>query len=158
MSVRVRLDFWELLAAVEGGARRNVTALGQRQQPRNGAGNGWVPHIQGAIGEYVVAKHLGLHWTANPGRRNSADVGPYHVRFTPYPDGCLAVFPKDLSDAPYVLVRGGQSDPFVFEIAGGCWGADAKREYFWRSDWPHPTFCVPFESLTPLEDLEALYR
>ena len=91
----VKLSEREMLLAAASGVQREVECLRKLDSGKNaileyeknncpvGSGGLWNNHIEGALGEFAVAKFLGLY----PGaitNRNATDVGEhYEVRTRP---------------------------------------------------------------------------
>lgn len=150
----VDLTWGEATIAGHVGLLRQIKALQHGRTERYGrAANPWASHIEGAAGEYVVARALDRHWSGalNP---NGVDVGPVEVRTRGGSDYDLVIRPKDADDTPVVLVTGRIPR---FRIAGWILAGDAKRAEWWRSyDGRPPYFYVPQAALKPLESLAGV--
>jgi hypothetical protein len=153
-SVAVQLTKGETLYAVMvGGARQSAAA---RQGRRNDAAlraADWQCHIEGALGELVVAKALGRYWAPNVGGYDyGADVGRFEVRATSKPDGPLIVRDRDSDAAAYVLVTG---TPPCLEIRGWLYGREAKQDRYRAAPAGRPpAYFVPPGELHPFETLD----
>ena len=57
---KVNLTSWEMLLAAQAGIMRQVENLKIGRSAAHGAGdkNDWQLHMEGALGEYALAKHL----------------------------------------------------------------------------------------------------
>lgn len=122
----VPLTWHELHRGADVGVLRNLTAWrnGMRstygEHPTDGR---WERHVNGAIGEQVIAKALGLYWQPNIGGRDvEGDVGRWQVR-TSARRG-LIIREGDLDEAPFVLVVG---TPPRFTIVGWLYGYEARQ-------------------------------
>ena len=73
----------------------------------------WQRHIEGALSECALAKHLGVYWNKRP--HNEPDVGEVDVRTTHYLNGKLRIDPRDKDDKKYYLL----TDANLFLIL--CW-------------------------------------
>ena len=78
---KVNLTSWEMLLAAQAGIMRQVENLKIGRSAAHGAGdkNDWQLHIEGALGEYALAKHLGIFWDGK-GKLRAPDVGEMDVR------------------------------------------------------------------------------
>lgn len=102
----------------------------------------------GAVGEYAMAKWLGIDW--NPGDdldSDTGDVAGHQVRATTHEAGCLILHPTDADDHDFTLALVGD---VTVTLAGWCFGRDGKRSGWWRTDVRHPCFMVPQHALRPM--------
>lgn len=148
--IGVPVDWTEARYAADAGAMRHLTNLRKARAPRYGATeNGWTFHIEGALGELVVAKSLGRYWSPRIGVLDyGGDVGSLQIRATARPDGRLIVHPGDPDEATFVLVRG---EPPNMEIVGQIRGGDAKDPAFWFANCREPAYFIPGETLDPFD-------
>lgn len=111
---------------------------------------GLLHHVLGAIGEAMLAKHLGVFWSGTVGTiKAPGDVaGCYQVKATDLRFGKLIVQEQHDPWQPYVLAR--VRLPEV-HLVGWLWGHEAKQDKFWRIDVPYPAFFA-----WPLHDMETL--
>lgn len=151
----------ELLHCTMCGAMRQIDNLFQRRSDRYGADreNGWQTHIEGAIGEYVAAKHLGLFWEGMSvlGDLTADDVRCHvQVRFGGYPEASLILHPApgDDPDKIFVLVTGGEG--MTFTIRGWLRAKQGQCHEYWR-ERPHnrSAFFVPQETIEDAATLAA---
>ena len=64
--IRVRVTRYEVRMAAIIGVERQIEALANNLSDQHGYdGCGWDLHAEGAIGELVLAKGLGVYWTAS---------------------------------------------------------------------------------------------
>jgi hypothetical protein len=98
----------------------------------------------------MLAKHLDIYWSGTVGTISAgADVGGcYQVRCTDRTNGKLIAHHDDNDDQPFIFAR--VLLPEV-HLVGWLWGAEAKRQEFWREDVPHPAFFA-----WPLHDMDNL--
>jgi hypothetical protein len=118
-----------------------------------GPGGLWQNHIEGAMGEFAVAKFLGLY----PGGITDAkatDVGDhYEVRTRPLRYQELFLKKDDQEDKYFILVQGSYGR---YTICGWI----SAYEVFTHRDWYHNNKCktsirywVPHEFLNSIETL-----
>lgn len=151
----VTLSWTEVMTAAQVGVMRQVQNLREGRRHRFGAKDedGWGMHIEGAAGELVVAKALGLYWPG-VGRLRAADVGELQVRTRSLPTYDLIVHPDDDDDAPCVLVTGRVP---TFEVRGWLLGKDAKQPRYWKDPaGGRPAFFVPQPALHPMDALRGI--
>ena len=161
----VKLSEREMLLAASSGVQREVECLRKLESGKNvvseyeknnnqvGPGGLWQNHIEGAMGEFAVAKFLGLY----PGaitEKDATDVGDhYEVRTRPLRYQELFVKKKDKPDKYYILVQGSYGD---YTLMGWITGF----EVFARPEWFHNNsgklsynYWVPDEFLNSIETL-----
>lgn len=115
MKVLVTLTEQELEEAALGGVRRRINGLVKNRRSTHPETpdheqNWWESHVVGAIGEFAVAKALGLPWRATVGQINQKDVGEYEVRTTQLPKPVLRYRGHNDASSTYILCsyRGNQ--------------------------------------------------
>lgn len=153
MGVKVDLSWYELELAVNVGSRRQMESIRKNLQDAHGYNgeDGWTKHIEGACGEMVVAKLLGMYWDGSVNTFKRPDVGTIQVRTRSKSTYDLIVRPNDEDDSIFVLVTGVAPS---FEVVGFIRGGDAKQEAWSESYGDRPSaFFVPQESLMPIENL-----
>lgn len=138
----VQLDDSEWLHAAKVGCQRYIDGRskdrtpghGSREREREEDGGGWFWDINGACGEKVVAKWLGVPWDGCFGSLRANDAGLLEVRTTTNHDYPLRLHDVDKDDCIYVLVTG--VGP-TWRIQGFMLGVKGKRQE-WFSDRPPP--------------------
>ena len=161
----VRLTEREMLLAASSGVQREVECLRklsggesvvseyEKNNNQVGPGGLWNNHIEGAMGEFAVAKFLGLY----PGGitdKDATDVGEhYEVRTRPLEYQELFVKKKDKPDKYYILVQGSFGD---YTLKGWITGF----EVFDHPEWFHNhngklsyNYWVPHEFIYSIETL-----
>jgi hypothetical protein len=164
----VRLTEREMLLAASSGVQREVECLRklnggesvvleyEKNNNQVGPGGLWQNHIEGAMGEFAVAKFLGLY----PGGitdKEATDVGEhYEVRTRPYSYYELFVRKrekKDKEDKYFILAQGSYGE---YTIRGWI----TAYEVFVHPEWYHNNenktgyrYWVPHEFLYPILDL-----
>ena len=166
MSTRsVRLSEREMLLAASSGVQREVECLRKLNNGENvvseyeknnnqvGPGGLWNNHIEGAMGEFAVAKFLGLY----PGAitdKEATDVGEhYEVRTRPLRYQELFIKKDEKEDKYYILVQGAYGR---YTVCGWI----SAYEVFTHGDWYHNNegktsmrYWVPHEFLYSIETL-----
>lgn len=154
--VAVELTWAEVILAANVGVMRRVIALKRKVPGKYGAEDSmpwWQRDIQGALGELVLAKHLGVFWNPAIGKFNERDVAGCEVRTTPWPNGCLPIHKPD-RDGRYVLVTG-EAPRFV--IVGWKESREARRPEWWTDQNGDGRFMY-YVPQSELEDIADLYR
>ena len=113
----------------------------------------WGNSIEGALGEFALAKYLGLYPSGIAGK-DTTDVGEhYEARTRPHPLDNLFLKKKDKPDKYYVLVIGSYG---VYEIKGWI----SAPEVFVHEEWYHnndgrtsTSYWVPDEELNDINSL-----
>jgi len=125
-----------------------------REQWGNPGSKGlWGNSIEGALGEFALAKYLGVYPTGISGY-DATDVGDhYEVRTRPHPKDNLFMKKKDKKDKYYVLVIGAYG---VYELKGWI----SAPEVFYHDEWYHnnngrtsESYWVPDEALNDIGSL-----
>jgi len=118
---------------------------------------GWGEHIEGAGGEFSVAKYFGLFYNGSLGDFHAADVGRLQVRTTPLPTNRLTLHPDDKDNHPYILVTGLMP---TYTLSGWLYGREGKKAEYWQdpSGKNRPAFYVPNTALHPIYELEEVIR
>lgn len=106
-------------------------------------------HIEGAIGEMVVADYLGIEWDGNLGSYQAADVGRHQVRATRWVNGKLIVHPHESDDDRFVLVTQDSGREQAYMIRGWLFGRECKVPKWWAdpTGQDRAAFFVPQEAL-----------
>lgn len=153
--MNVTLTEHELSLAVEIGKARHLSALRDGKNNAFGARkkDDWSMHILGATGELVVAKALGIYWSATVDTyKTKSDLpGGLEVRARSRDDYDLIVRANDPDDVPFVLVVG---EDLTFRVPGWIWGREAKQEK-WLKTYANrtPAYFVPQSALCGLDRL-----
>lgn len=144
----------EIEMAVWVGVRRQLASIAAGRRDAWGfKGDPWRVHIEGSMGELSLAKCLKRFWSGAGERfEDDTDVGGIQVRTRSNHKYELYLWPKDETDAIYVLVTGA---PPVFRVRGWIRGADAKKEEWFKSlsTGRPPAYFVPNEALRPMSEL-----
>lgn len=139
--------------AAQVGLVRQFEALKRGLPDRHGYdGLGWSEHIEGAAGEYALAKHFNVSWNGSVNTfRTQADVQQFEIRTRSKHEYELLVRPNDPDDAAFILITGKAPD---FRIQGWMLGKDAKQVH-WKQTHGYrpPAYFVPHSAL---HDIEAL--
>lgn len=148
----VHLAWHETAMASEIGRLRQLAAIKAGLLDRHGyAGNGWSEHIEGAMGELVVAKVLGIYWDGSVNTFSRDDLPGLQVRTRSETYYDLIVRPSDPDDATWVLVTG-KCPSYV--VRGWIKGSDAKQPQWMKDHGSRPdAFFVPQEALRPILEL-----
>ena len=115
--------------------------------------------IQGAEAELAVSRALNLPWDGkwlpipewDQWKHHGNDVGKLEIRSTDRATGRLILHPSDKDHSPYLLVLS-HARP-VYKLIGWVYGADGKRNEYWRTNVPRPCYMVPQEELKAMEEL-----
>ena len=113
----------------------------------------WGNSIEGALGEFAVAKYLGLYPSGIAGK-DSTDVGEhYEVRTRPHPLDELFLKKRDKKDKYYILVIGSYG---IYNLKGWI----SALEVFDHEEWYHDnngktseSYWVPDEHLNLIDTL-----
>lgn len=155
---RVRLSPQEMMQGAWIGVLRQVKNVQVGRKAAYGAGvsNDWQLHIEGAIGELVVSKALGLYWSGALNFR-ADDLDGVQVRSSSRAGASLILHPDDPDDAAFVLVTGINGE---YVLPGWQIAARVKRQEFWmdRGRNGRPAYFVPQSELRPLSELRRLSR
>ena len=115
MKILVTLNEAELEEAALGGVRRRIHGItrGRRSthpETPDHLQNWWQSDIIGAMGEFAVAKALGVTWDATIGRVDRKDVLDFEVRTTERPKPQLRYLLHNDPNSKYILCsyRGNQ--------------------------------------------------
>lgn len=123
--------------------------------------SGVAAHIQGAIGELVVSKYVGLPWDGKfknneewlSWRKTGHDVSGLEVRFTTHRNGRLIIHEKDKNRSIYILVN--EIGPMQYFIAGWIFGFEGKKDSYWEDvGYGRPCYYVPRDKLRTIYTLK----
>lgn len=130
----VRLTPWEILLAAQAGLMRQVENIKLGRKPYHGAGslNDWQLNIEGCLGEYALAKYLGVHWSGKGDFRGPDVGGNGHpgceVRVAMGDKRRLILHPEDGDNKVFWLVCGVNGS---YRIKGWILGQNGKKEEWW---------------------------
>lgn len=158
----IELSFEEGMAAAVTGSVQMMRAIRSGKVGHDHGGRSgrqvrerWAQAIHGQMAEHAVCKALGLYPIASVDGIGGDDPGGYAIRSTPWNDGCLIVNQSELPEADdkrFLLVVGHWPR---FRLAGWLYGAEARRDEWWRPDERPPSWWVPQSSLRPVESLKS---
>lgn len=151
----VTLTWSEVFTAAFVGIVRQVQNLQKGRRDAHGAAtrDGWQLHVEGALGESVVAKHLGHYWNGHFGDLDAKDVGKLQVRTSEGENNRLILHETDPDDDIYVLVVG---SPPRYRIAGWIKGRDGKQNAYWTDPRGNrPAYFVPRHALRPMSEIRV---
>jgi hypothetical protein len=149
----VNLSSWEMLMAAQAGVLRQVENLQKKRVPAYGVGanNDWQLHIEGCMGEYALAKYLGIHWSGK-GQLRKPDVGVFDVRTRSRDNYELIIHPEDPDDRIFWLVCGRNG---AYSIKGWILARDGKKKEYWKDPaGRNPAYFVPQSALHSPGELE----
>jgi hypothetical protein len=142
----VVLDASEMLLAANAGIMRRIENL------KKGAGQpygydenvSWQIDIEGAMGEFALAKHLGVFWHGK-GKMRGFDVGSCDARTTHHENGSLIIHPQD-NDEKTIWLLTGKNGTYV--IRGCIKAIDGKLDKYWKDPLGGmPAYFVPQSEL-----------
>jgi hypothetical protein len=107
--VRVILSDADMQIAAHGGVNRRLLAIKRADRPNQPGRkyheqNWFQTDVFGAIGEYAVAKLLGVEWHWEQ-EANGFDVLKYQVRSTENPDSTIKVRTRDNADHNFIFCK-----------------------------------------------------
>ncbi len=151
MSDHIALDPREIMQASLCGVMRQVENIKLKRRPAHGAGreHDWQYAIEGALGEFALAKYLDIY-IAGTGTFAGPDVGGYEVRTRSKHSYDLIVRDEDEDDKTFWLVTGLNG---VYVIRGWILAGDAKQEEYLAEHGGRPAaYFVPQSALHPPEE------
>lgn len=148
----VRLTFGEMAASAMVGVYRQLESSRKNSVDQTASkDSGFTLHINGAMAEQAVAKHLGLHWGCGVNTYAKPDVDPnYQVKWRSQDQGDLFVPVKADDTDIYVLVTGQAP---VFILRGWIPATEAKQFKVTAPGGFKPAHCIPQCDLRPIEEL-----
>lgn len=153
--MEVTLEWYEYELAAQVGLRRQLESIKQGLQDAHGfSGPGWDQNVEGAIGEMVVAKALGIYWDGSVNTFKAPDFPPnLQVRTRPKEHHKLIVRPFDSMDDTFILVTGKCPN---YVVRGYINGGDTRNQewLFDEGNGRPPAFFVPHEELSPIKELK----
>lgn len=155
--ITIALTLPEIYVGAFVGIMRQITNIRDRRTNANGLqdGNDWQYHIEGALAEKAVAKHLDVYWSGSIGNLSFSDVSDkYEVRSGAKHTYSLIIHPKDKDDKPFILVTGLNG---TYQIHGWMYGAEGKLQEYWSDPvGGRPAFFVPSEKLHSMDTLPSM--
>jgi hypothetical protein len=151
--VDYHLKLHEVLLCAVAGAMRHVEdmKLARREKydaPTEGV---WDRHVEGCIGELVIAKHLWVPWVGK-GVLRGPDAGDSEQVRTgmKLSHSHLILHKDDADDLRYWLVCG---SGLHYRVHGWLLGRDGKQQKYWGDPFGknRPAFWVPASDLHPPE-------
>ena len=105
----------------------------------------WDRHIEGALSELALAKHLNV-FIADHTDRKCPDVGEVDCRATAHKNGRLIVHKNDPDERVFYLLVGYHGN---YSVKGWIKGEDAKQDQWWTSPTGQrpPAYFVPQSAL-----------
>lgn len=159
---RIELHGKEFLMAAHAGLMRQVENLrkGRRHKHAATEADGWNLHIDGCIGEVIVAKWLDVYWTPGTLGKSDIDRCGIEVRTSRHDNPHLILHDDDLDDQPYVLVW--LSGCYGY-VCGWMLGKDGKDAKFWKEvlgtkPLRNPAFFVPRNELRQASELRRMVQ
>ena len=149
----VELTPAEVLQGAQAGIMRQTKNIHQKLKPAYGASteNDWQLHVEGCLGEMVVAKYLNRFWQGAVGVPHHGDIGRLEVRTSNRETARLIVHDRDLSDSIFILVTGRNGS---YNIRGWIRGEEAKQSRFWKDPvGGRPAYFVPQSELIEIGKL-----
>jgi hypothetical protein len=145
-----------MMIAALVGVMRQVSALKNGRADAYGSDGkkDWQYHIEGCLGEYALARHLGLFWDGKIGDLSPGDVGKIEcrTRSEDWHDLILHDTDKDPDTATFFLLTGRNGS---YEIRGTILGSEGKQRRFWKDPAgkkdparKRPAYFVPQSELT----------
>ncbi len=155
--ILITLTTTEIMMAGHAGMMRQVLNIKKGIEHRHGGhqDQSWQYHLEGALGEYALAKYLNVNWAGVGVEARAPDVGVVDVRTTAGHNNRLMIHPDDKDDRQYWLVTGVNGE---YKIRGWIMGIDGKQPEYWddpvgkKGGKKRPAFFVPQDALNPIED------
>ena len=138
----VSLSYAEILQGAMVGVMRQIQNLkaGRTHAHRAAPDKGWQMHLEGALGEMALAKHLDVY-VGGTGVLRGPDVGDCDVRTTAGADNRLILHPDDPDDRVFWLLTGSNGR---YEVRGNILGAEGKQQKWWKDPVDgRPAYFVP---------------
>ena len=152
-SVAIQLTPAEIFQGAISGVMRQAQNIQRQHHGAHGANNqnDWQMHIEGALAEFAVAKHLNVFWSGKLGLYTPGDVGSIEVRSSQKYENSLIVRKGDLDQAKFVFLTGVNGS---YLIHGWITGFEAKQDRYLRSpNGREPAYFVPKNKLYSIETL-----
>lgn len=151
--VPVSLTEHEMMVAALCGIIRNIAAIVDKRTNAHGLctdADGWQIQIEGACGEFGVAKVLGVCWEPSVNAFGQPDLLGW-IEVKSASDGCLIVRRNTDPEHAFVLITG-RAPSYVVE--GYILGRDARRDEWWSNRGNRPAaWFVPKAALSDIAEL-----
>ena len=146
MSYQVILKPDEFFLAANAGLMRYVQNIKQDRHHRfkMPESDSFYNGIQGAVGEYAVAKAFRLYW-AGKGEIRASDVLDFQVRTAPPYAKNLLLHEDDSDEDVFWFVKGQRLN---YQVMGWCYGKEGKLPKYWTTEYNgkqirEPCYFVP---------------
>jgi len=146
LSIDVTLKYYEVMQAANIGIMRAVSAMNKGEMKSFGSQDRWIwqRNVEGAIGEYIISKHLNIYW-AGMGQKCGFDVGTekehHEVRFCANNEGEMVIRNNDKDDYKYWFVTGARQN---YKIHGWIYAKEGKLLKYEKAPQNRPpAFFVP---------------
>jgi hypothetical protein len=126
----IQLSLAEIMIASQVGLMRQCEDIKANKKSYVGEKQhlGWQRHIEGALSECAMAKHLNVYWSKSSWP--NPDVGNVEVRTTELDNGSLIIRPIDKDDVKYYLLTGINGK---YTIRGYMYAKNAKQDKYLSS-------------------------
>ena len=154
MSKEITLLPHEVILAAQVGRRRHFQAVMEGKKDRHGFdGDPLRIHVEGAAGEMVVSRALGIYWDGSVGTWKANDLPGIQVRTRSEHWHDLLIRRDDDLTARWVLVTGKIKLP-TYRVHGWVYGHEAnKRDFLKTHGGRPPAWFFPQSLLRPIETL-----
>ena len=89
--------------------------------------------------------------------KNMPDAGPYQIRGSRY-GWKLIIYPRDLPNQVYILIKPDPNDPLLYLVLGWLWGHEARREEWWQNgERKEDAWYVPCAQLHPMDTPSSVF-
>jgi len=147
--IKVELTSWEMVQAAIAGVMRNIESHKLGREAGGPQDRMWQRHVEGALGEAAVAKHVNVYWTGK-GELYDFDVGNFDVRTADAHHKRLILHPEDDDARNFWFVTGIMGS---YQIHGWILGKKGKLGKYWQDPGTgRPAFFVPKEALQDLSE------
>ena len=125
----IKLTATEIMQGALIGVMRQVQNLGKgRKHAHKASGNDWQMHVEGALGEMALAKHLSIYY-GGVGVLRGDDVGEYQVRTTAGANNRLILHKDDPEDKWFWLLTGANGE---YTVRGKILGLNGMKPEYWK--------------------------
>lgn len=120
----------EIMMAAQVGVMRHVQNIKRKVKEAYGASpdKDWQYDIEGALGEYALAKYLNRCW-GGTGEYRAPDVCGVDVRTSSKDWGDLILHPKDPDTRIFFLLTGLNGR---YTVRGWCYAKEGKKDQHWK--------------------------